>query len=165
MQKGGCYAKAIFTIHSIFSYFFVITAGCGKSSIELSDPVPSSIKEYKSISASQIAIKKFKETGIYINEGSLFTVLMDDKLERSCLSGRMGGQMVPLYQYFLKAPVSEQLQIGRSGTCHDTINVRGLIIVWSEEDYGKIANVLDELKNRYPNNEDILAALDLAKSL
>ena len=125
---------------------------------------PSTIKEYKSISASQIAIKKFKETGIYLNEGSLFTVLMDEKLERSCLSGRIGGQMVPLYQYFLKAPVSEQLLIGRSGTCRDTTTVSSLIIVWSEEDYGKITEVLNELINRYPNNEDILSALELAKS-
>ncbi len=149
-----------------FLYFFIllfIMAGCTPS-IKLPDPVPPTIKEHNRFSASQL-LKGFKETGVYLDKGSLFTILMDKELERYCLSGRIGGQMVRVYEYYLKVPVSEQLLIGRSGGCYGYGSVSGLIIVWSEEDYGKITEFLEELRSLYPNNEDILTALDLAKSL
>ena len=77
----------------------------------------------------------------------------------------IGEQLIDMDRYYLKTPASEQLEIGRSGYCPDRNTVNGLIIVWSEEDYGKIIGFLENLKSQYPNNEDIITALKLAKAL
>ena len=69
---------------SLLLLFFFIIAGCTNPSIKLHDPVSATIKEHSRFSVSLLEVEKeLKETGVHLDKGSLFTILMDKELERN----------------------------------------------------------------------------------
>jgi len=67
-------------IRSILIVFFIILFGCSKPIIKMSEPLPSIVKEHKTITLH--LRPGMKDTGIYLNDGDVYTILAKGKIFR-----------------------------------------------------------------------------------
>jgi len=67
-------------IRSILTAFLIMLLGCAKPIIKMSEPLPSIVKEHKTIILH--LNPGMKDTGIYLNNGDVYTILAKGKIFR-----------------------------------------------------------------------------------
>lgn len=147
-----------------FSILFVLfvnflTNGCSPSPIiKTPDNLPHIVKEYKHF-VIPTRTQYLLNTELYLDKGDFFSILADSYSKRYLLTIRVEEQYV-FTDFFSTANESGNLYIG-SYRHPNNRNPIGLdIIVWREKDWAKIANFLQQIKDKAPDNEDVAFALD-----
>ena len=141
----------------LINYF---TNGCSPSPlIRKPENLPAIVKEYK-----YVTIPPWKSnlinTGFYLEKGEFFSIFTDSHAHRWRLNIQVEEQRV-YTDFFLTAPISGNLYVGSyARSLDDPIGLD--IIVWKEKDWPKIAHFIQQMKDKFPENQLIENALDNA---
>ncbi len=138
----------------------IIIPSCTAPIVKMPGDRPLIVKTYKHMTVFREK-NGLSDTGIHLQKGELFTVLVDSFWRSNrYLAMRVGDQAVPVSHY-LRAPASGELSVG----CYFKRESHfGLdVIVWKEEDWRQIAAFFREMKTRDPENAEIDTALSNAE--
>ena len=157
---------------------FILLIGCTtKPTLKMPDPLPPIVKEYKHFTLQPMARRsehnldiaptafikgKATNTGVYLNEGDFYSILMDDWLEQDCLSTLIDDNSIWAGRFYLTSPDTGYVNLDHNGTC-DQYQIDGVIIVWEKEDYAMITEFFEQMKELYPNNQTLNSSLILPK--
>ena len=146
---------------------FLMVVGCYTSSRVFEMPTirQPMVEEYKHITLGREQ-HTMTNTGLYLNDGEIYSVLVDETSLRSYLMVQIGNSN-PMFnpRYHIKARQSGYIYLGVykdpvRGPAPRPIDAH--IIIWEKEDYSAIADFFEERKRRIPKNKAILEALDEA---
>ena len=148
----------------IFCLFFII--GCSSAPIiKDASRLPPIVKAYKHITLYRGG-PHYKDTGIYVRKGDIYSILPRVYYFRSSLSVRIGEKDVTFFpSYHNKAtstgPMYIKLQFGMfsSGTSSFSVD----ILLWEREDWDQIVDFLERLQEKDRENETLIYALDEAE--
>ncbi|MBW1753934.1 MAG: WD40 repeat domain-containing protein, partial [Deltaproteobacteria bacterium] len=70
----------VLIICCLFIYFLIVIIGCSAPVIQITQPLPDNVKEYKTIKIYG-NIPGMKNTGIYLNEGDTFSILATGSID------------------------------------------------------------------------------------
>lgn len=147
----------------LLGFSLLLLFGCATSPIlKISKDLPNIVKEYKHLTIHEWDFDQIS-TGIYLEKGEFFSILVDAFHKRFYLSVSIeeNGQYVMGNYYLTNSPKSGYLFIGN--------NVRkrhyktGIdIIVWKRQDWDQIAGFLEQMNEKDPDNIEIATALSHA---
>jgi len=153
--------RFVLSVSCFFISSFCIIQGCSSPILKIPKSLPSIVKEYKHITltGNQLGMRN---TGIYLDKGDFYSILVGDIYKRSCLTGRIEGEMVSIEPYYSNSTVSGYLYLGHNNLCGETFVMGIDMIIWEKEDYDQIVQFLEKMKEKDPNNDEIISALSKA---
>jgi hypothetical protein len=131
-------------------------AGCiQRSVVKMPESLPSHIKEYKHVI---VTMGKGSDTGIFLNEGDLYSILPDAFYKKYLLGERVGKEVLNNARYHGVSRTSGYLYL----FTYSNVVIDVDVIVWATQDYGQMAQFLEMMKQKDPGNEVLQAAFDEA---
>jgi hypothetical protein len=147
-KKDFLLILVVFAASSIF--------GCTRASvITMPKPLPSYIKGYKHVT---VKMGRGADTGIFLNEGDLYSIFTDAFYKKYLLGERVGKEVLNNARYHGKSPTSGYLYL----FTYSKVVIGVDVIVWATRDYGRMIQSLEKIAREDPENEVLQGAIEEA---
>jgi hypothetical protein len=143
---------------------FLLITGCSKPILKMPESMPAVVKAYKHVTIYR-PNRAFKETGIYIQKGELYSVLPSLYYFMSSLAIRIGQEdriFSPFYHNKATSSGPIFVRVPQFALSSRISHVAVDIFVWEKEDWHEIVRVIEQLKQKDPQNETLVYALEEA---